>query len=75
MAEAFLEVTLIGDRLLFWTCVFAEKLSPFVWQMSFTFVIDERLACYLITELLAVTLLFVVVLFYHNLVRFLCPFI
>ena len=37
---------------------FAKKLSQFLWQMSFTFVIDERLACYLITELLVVTLLF-----------------
>ena len=41
----------------FFGLVFSEKLSPFVWQVSFTFVIDERLACYLITELLAVTLL------------------
>ena len=41
----------------FFGLLFAEKLSAFVWQMSFTFVIDERLACYLITELLAITLL------------------
>ena len=74
MAEAYSEVlSLEIDS--FFGLVFAKKLSPFLWQASFTFVIDEQLACYLITESLAVTLLFVVVLFSHNLIRFLCPFV
>ena len=74
MAEAYSDVfSLEIDS--FFGLVFAKKLSPFLWQASFTFVIDEQLACYLITESLAVTLLFVVVLFNHNHVRFLCPFV
>ena len=55
MAEAYSKVlSLEIDS--FSGLVFAKKLSPFLWQASFTFVIDEQLACYLITEPVAVTL-------------------
>lgn len=45
-------------------------LDLFLWQTSFTFMIDERLTYYLIIELFTIALFAVVVLFYHDVVGF-----
>jgi len=69
VAEAFFEISFLFGL------AFAKKLSSFLWQTSFTFMIDERLTFYLVIELLTAILFPIVVLFCHNLIRFLFPFI